>query len=548
MPFQQLLEQEKAESEDNMRKAQIQNFLDTHEENRQAHAETVRSHLADEAMKQMGYSLDVRKQAESERHDQADEAHNQRSEDLESRRLDLTQSQHEDEEARLAKAEAETERHNKFQDEQTARENDLKTSLNAAQEKEIEARTNDLKNEAEKTRVENEAKINDDKVVADVQSWINNHTAEEIYSSQDNPELQSKINSAWSQLHTDIGRKNLEGLIGAKTAIGQEIADRKEISNMSADAKRAFQDNILRSDPKQPIQNRFNDALVVARQVQNQYEERNGSPPQKNPDGSTTPARAGWGDTAINAYRTAKSQGKSEEEAMAAGRQAQFVMATTEKQKPQPVNTKDIESIKAALTPKQNPGESTKDYNTRLEQTDADRQREAIRLEQLQRENPDEFNRQMSQGMQTQVKTQEDFAKKLLSPGTTQQSQAQKDQQKKDFDEALKNAPPGSTQVTPPNGTGVVRPASLIMPSGARSYASSGGFDLMSNILQTAYGPNTPADTDTGDQDQTQLASAIPLHESGHPMPRSPEEALSLGAGTRFMDPNGTLREVPEYA
>jgi hypothetical protein len=49
----------------------------------------------------------------------------------------------------------------------------------------------------------------------------------------------------------------------------------------------------------------------------------------------------------------------------------------------------------------------------------------------------------------------------------------------------------------------------------------------------------------SGQQATPMQASAMPMHESGHPMPRTPREALTLGPGKRFMAPDGTLREVP---
>jgi hypothetical protein len=555
MPFQQLLEEEKAQSEDNMRKAQIQNFLDTHEENRQQLAETTRSHMADEVMKHLGYDLDVRKQGESERHDAASEGLDARRNDLESRRLDITESQHADEEARLAKAEAETEREHKFQDDQTQRENDLKDVQQKALEKQQEAEISKNKALADSVRIENENKIEDDKVVAEVQQWLQHHTAEEIYSSADNPEISQAIDDAYGRMHTQAGRDQLDHLIGGKGAVGQEVRDRKELNNMDGEAKRIFQDNMLKSDPKQPIQTRFNDALSAARRAQGQIEERNGSPPQKNADGSTTPARAGWGNTAIEAYKRAKNAGQSEEDAMAAGRQIQFAITQADKQKPAAAQPNMVKQLFESLypgDPPKNPGEKTADYEARIDKAKAAAQSEAIRLEKLSREDPDAFNQQWGQSQQPGGKKGKayDF-NQLLTPGTPQ---PKSDSQKASEDKAYKdNAPPfgGTSTTSDVGGNRLASVGSAIMPSGAPRYSSA--LSTLSDVLQTAYGPNTPAQTDTGtdqtDQtDQTQLASAIPIHESGHPMPRTPEEAVSLGAGTRFMDPNGTLREVPEYA
>jgi hypothetical protein len=47
-------------------------------------------------------------------------------------------------------------------------------------------------------------------------------------------------------------------------------------------------------------------------------------------------------------------------------------------------------------------------------------------------------------------------------------------------------------------------------------------------------------------EENTATTTPMPIHESGHPMPRTPREALTLGPGTRFMAPDGTLRMVPE--
>jgi hypothetical protein len=42
--------------------------------------------------------------------------------------------------------------------------------------------------------------------------------------------------------------------------------------------------------------------------------------------------------------------------------------------------------------------------------------------------------------------------------------------------------------------------------------------------------------------------SQIPLHPTGYHAPRTPHEALALEPGTKFLDPSGRLRMVPQNA
>jgi hypothetical protein len=55
-------------------------------------------------------------------------------------------------------------------------------------------------------------------------------------------------------------------------------------------------------------------------------------------------------------------------------------------------------------------------------------------------------------------------------------------------------------------------------------------------VLHRGLGPETGNGT---------AQATMPVHENGHPMPRTPREALTLGHGARFMAPDGTLRMVP---
>jgi hypothetical protein len=534
MPFQQLLEEEKAQSEDSLRKAQIQNFLDTHEENRQTHAETVRSHLADEAMKHLGYDLDVRKQSEAERHNQADEADAVRRTDLYGRQADETQRHDQAEEERQAQQEKELERHNQWMDEQNKRENDLRDEAQKAKQATDAAEISRTTAQAKAITAENEARERDDKVFAEAQDWIKNVTPEQIWSSQDNPEIRSKIDEFTSRMHTKDGRDQLDNLIGGKSGLGQEVSDRKLLNGMSEDAKRTFRETLEGSDKTIPPQTAWNNALEKAKRVQGDYEER-----QK------------WGTNGLDAYNLAYRNSKAtdpderRQEAMAAGRQAQFILTTTEKIKPAAANPGMVKQLFESLyqEPVKQKGETNDQFAARDSKAKADAQQRAVELEKLSRENPDEFNRQYGQTQKTQVKDLNDFSSRLLNPGSKQPDKSKPDV----IDQT--DLQRGGTSIQPATNapSRLASATSAIMPSGAPRYVTDGSFNALADVLNTQFGPNVPAQT--GSDDQTDLASAIPIHESGHPMPRSPEEASSLGVGTRFMDPNGTIREVPaQYA
>ena len=263
--------------------------------------------------------------------------------------------------------------------------------------------------------------------------------------------------------------------------LGQEITDRKEVNGFSGEAKRVFQQKMLDSDPKEPIQSRFNDALVAGRQAQGQYEER-----QK------------WGSTGQQMYQQMLNSGKSPEEAMAAGRSAEFTMRTTEKQKPTPMNPKAVEEIKAAISKPltKNPGESNADFEARQSASDADATQKALELDQLQRSGQtDVFNQKMQQYMAPPAaKSVDDFAKKLRPGG--QPALPTGTPAPKDVNDVSTN----TSSALPATGGGGLRMASAgsgdLLPSGARRYAADSGIGLLANILNTQFGENKPAQSD----------------------------------------------------
>jgi hypothetical protein len=363
-PAQYLLDMQKELSEEDVRKAQIQNWLSEADQKNQEIKETQRSHLAEEANQAIQRGLEGRRIDEETRHNQADESHSSAMEGLESRRLDIeTRGQ----DLADARAEAEQEWRDRSQ---KATEDYQKGELEirkGTQESDIARNNAEIeryKTETEAQKTENQQKQEDEQTIRDAQAYITSLKPEDVYGSADNPEISDRINKFYDQIHTPEATRRFEAIVGQHNAVGQEIADRKELNSFGPEAKRTFQENMLNSsgvrDPYGnpiPTQLRFNDALRAARSENAMEQER-----------------SKWAPQSLQAYHQTLAQTKDPNQAMAQGRLAQQQQETAAKQKEQKPDPKLL-TYYQTLVPKR-PGETDEDFAARSSQ-------EAVRLNEL---------------------------------------------------------------------------------------------------------------------------------------------------------------------
>lgn len=370
-PMNYLLNMQKELSEEDYRKGEIQNFLDEHQDKANQLAETTRSNKATEAMTLLERNLEAQRQAEIGRHDLVDEAHQDRAD------TELERAHKRDEDLR-AQTESEVERAHKAEEDQRAKDLDLRTTAQQydIESKQAESRRARLEGDLMTRKMQEQQQ--DDDTIDKLNIFLKDYTPNQIYGSNDNPELQAAIDEARRNTHTSEARQRLDEIIGSKTAIGRENEERIELNHMSTEAKDAFQSNMLRSAPSgmpgetgTPTQQRFEDALTVARNVQTRFEER-----------------SKWGDAGITAYKTAKADGKDDITAQGIGRMADFSAVTAAKTKAD--DKPDASMVKTIVEHLRGPKQKDDKGNEEDDETwkareDAANLPKAIKMERAQR-------------------------------------------------------------------------------------------------------------------------------------------------------------------
>lgn len=291
-PFNYLLNYQKELSEEDVRKADIQNLLFEHDYKTKALNEEIRAHGADEAGKTLERQLESKKLDEMVRHDQADESHSTAMEGLEKQRLTYEEDQkkaeqdYRDKDLELRKSES-----------------DAKISEAKQTQSEAALRTKIYQNELDD-------RTNNDKLAAEMSDWISSIKPEDLWNSAENPEIQKKLDYFLTNLKGPYGRDMYDHLIQSHIALGQEIADRKEISGFSTEGKRKFNsemDRLAREQPNLTVQDRFNQALEAGRSATIMQGER-----------------GKWSPEALKAYQDYKIHNPNDEAgAFGAGRAAE---------------------------------------------------------------------------------------------------------------------------------------------------------------------------------------------------------------------------------
>jgi hypothetical protein len=414
-PYEYLLNYQKELSEEDLRKAQIQNFLSEHDLKTKELSETIRSHTANEAMTALERQLNIRKEDEFERHNLVDEAH-QNSQDQ-----------------READKEKEYERANKFNEEMAVKKQDLESSLNEANIAKSKADTSYLQSEADRNTSENELKENDQKVIQEFTAYKATIKPEDLYDSKDHPEIEQKIDEFADRIKTPGGRVQFDALHGEGTALGRELAERKELQKMSPDAKNVFQSNLLKSDTSKPYQVRFEEAMEAARPVNVQSQER-----------------AKWGPEGIKAETDAIASGKSKQEGFNAGRMAHEKAEAELKQKAaaEKPNEKILDWLNTNVPIPKNPGEDDPHYEQRKAQ-------KALELEEKSRNDPAGYQKDLQELMHpagtavTPGVPATDWGKKYLGGTGGNMGMLSPDQQQKSGSALAQNTSPLLSSTTP---------------------------------------------------------------------------------------------------
>lgn len=370
-PYEYLLNYQKELSEEDLRKAQIQNFLSEHDLKNKELSETIRSHTADEAMRNLQRQLESSKEDEFERHNLVDEAHQKSQEQTEAAREAEYERANKANELREADREKELERQNAFANLLATKKQDLETSLNDANIAKTKADTSYLQSEADRNKATSDDRDNDQKVIQEFTAWKKTIKPEDLYDSNDHPEIEDKIDDFASRIKTHDGRIQFDELHGGDTALGREIAERKELQKMAPEAKNVFQSTLIQSDKNKPYQVRFEQAMEAARPVNAQETER-----------------AKWSQPAMDAYTKAFAATKSRDQAFLAGRtvEEQYQHQLQSKAAPEKPNEKLMEFYQKAIPKLQ--GETEDHYNERAAQ-------KAMELENLRLNDPVQYQQEL---------------------------------------------------------------------------------------------------------------------------------------------------------
>jgi hypothetical protein len=471
-PYNYLLNMQKELSDEDYRKAEIQNFLDEHQDKANALAEESRSHRANESMAELTRQLEARREGETERHDQAQEGYQDK---------DLLLRQ---------QTESEVMRHNQAQDDLLGKEFDLRSNAQKYTIEEQKAKINQANLVAQQETQQLQDQQNDNDAIADLNSKLAKFSPEQIWNSNENPEVQSTIDAAISKIKTGPGRQRLDEIIGPKTSLGREIAERKELNGMSTDAKNAFHDYILKAPSTDkdgnpiPSQIRFDAGLDQARQVQGRVEDR------KN-----------WTDAGLGAYRQALNEGKSDQEAHAIGRgveiKAQQTLKSRLDQKPNPAVVQQFTDMIAPTIPKK-PGEDDAVYRQRAQ---LEAGVKAAQFEEDQRLNPEKFKEETQALVQpnaaaTSTGNAGDFVRGVLTPsavkpGTVQPSTSPAPNKDTTAPvEPLTRFKPLSSTDTSGGG---------LLPASTPQYAAASG--SLSSTMRSIFGAPLESDEDTESSD-----------------------------------------------
>jgi hypothetical protein len=459
-PMNYLLNMQKELSEEDYRKAEIQNFLDDHSDKATQMAETKRSNIATEAMTALERQLEQQRVTETGRHDQVEEAETSRS--------------HQADEALRKQTEDEVARYHNWEQEKFQKDLELRTEAQKHDLKHTDALTDEVTSKAKEQQQELDDRQNDTKVFDDLNGFLKDYTPNQIYGSNDNPELQQKIDEARRSTRTVAGRARLDAVIGGQTALGRENEERIELNHMSKSARDVFQDQMLKSAPTgmpgetgTPTQVRFNDALSAARQEETRVQERNK-----------------WTDAGIAAYKQAKADGKDEVTAQGAGRMAEFKTLNEAKakadQKPDPQMIKQlVEKMRGNV--KRLPDEPDEEFNARA---DAINLPKAQQMEQDQRLNPEKIQNLPTTAPNAKpTNNADDFTKSLL-PTKPAGSPATNTIQGNPVSKPFENMPLG--MVAPTSGGG----GSALMPVSAPQYAAAAQDDQdnLFSSMRTIFG------------------------------------------------------------
>jgi hypothetical protein len=471
-PYNYLLNMQKELSEEDFRKGEIQNFLDEHQDKANALAETTRSNRANEAMTALERGMEQQRIVETSRHDQVDETetgrHNAADEAL--------RKQTEDEVARS----------NQAKEVQLQKDLDLRTEAQKHDLQFKQVQSDAVATQARLKQQDLDDEQNDNRVLDGLSSSLKDYSPDQIYSSNDNPELQQLLDDARRNTRTVPGRGRLDDMVGERTALGRENIERIELNHMSTQAKDAFQDSMLSSAPSGPdapavpTQTRFTNALNTARQVEQRYKEREGDPTGNKP---------GWTDAGLDAYKQAKADGKDDLTAQGMGRMANFKALTEAKEKvDEKPDSQMIKTIVEHLRGNVPRLDSETDDEAYKERADTINLPKAIKMERDMRLNPNKVDQSAADLARPTINNANDFSKRLLptkpagSPYPAADSSG---------DSA---APPNTSSSLPTSSnTRSLMPASL--PNYAASADSSNIYSTFSNLF------NSPVGSQPGEED-----------------------------------------------
>lgn len=387
-PGQFLLDTQKELSEEDERKAQIQNWLTEADLKQQDLKETTRSHMADEASKALTVQLEGRKVDEEVRHDQASELHDSALADIEKQRMGIESSRAEEEkrrddmaDKRATALEQERERADKAKEDYDKHNLQLMQQSHQAYINEQDAKTKELNDAAND-------KINDQNVLERARKWRNEHTPEELWNSGSSPEVQNELNDFRTRLKTQQGRQDFDFLLGEHSMLGKEMEDRKTFDSMGNEGKSAFVSEMNSNKNGKDeatgapltIQQRWDRALQQGNKVNWIYQNR-----------------MTWTPKAQQAFDEALHLKKSPEEAYSAGKtvQDQYEKTLHEKAAPGVPGKAALDFYSRLFPPNAATGEDVDSpgYQKRLAQKAAD-------MEKLKEDDPDEYYRQIGGGTQ----------------------------------------------------------------------------------------------------------------------------------------------------
>jgi hypothetical protein len=369
-PYQYILDYKKAMSEDDYRKAEMQNFLDEHDIKVQTLQEQNREHIAGEAQKRLDYQLATSRELETARHNQADETHQSSMDHLESQRLEADLGRQKAEERRAdaedqiriqaEKNHEQEEKRKELEEERNQKLRDAEISRNNAQEQEALARV-------EREHQDNLAREHDAMVLRDLQSTVRGANPRQIWGMDEDQELRKKIKDLHDSFQTDLGRRQGEELISGTSEIGREMSERDELYGMDKAAKGVFRHVINNESPdpndpryqkdpdwdKKSDTEKFAVAFRAAQQEQKRREEMNQ-----------------WSPAAREKYNILDRSGKhSESEAFDAGHNQHLIDQQELKSKETPVKEmtgKDLADLAGAFPRDDKNNESDEAYFARL--------------------------------------------------------------------------------------------------------------------------------------------------------------------------------------